>query len=72
MSRRAAQAIEDRKDRLPTLVKGTTHDIRVTEQGKEARVATGGMEPPGVAGPAVSDCAAPDEVVASVADGVDG
>ncbi len=32
---------------------------------------TGGMEPPGVAGPAISDCAAPDEVVASVADGVD-
>ena len=28
-------------------------------------------ESPGVAGPAVSDCAAPDEVVASVADGVD-
>ena len=29
------------------------------------------MELPGVTGPAVSDCAAPDEVVASVADGVD-
>lgn len=30
----------------------------------------GGIEPSGVAGPAISDCGAPDEVVASVADGV--
>jgi hypothetical protein len=35
------------------------------------RESPGGMESPGVAGPAVSDCSAPDEVVASVADGVD-
>jgi hypothetical protein len=35
------------------------------------RESPGGTELPGVAGPAVSDCAAPDEVVASVADEVD-
>ena len=29
------------------------------------------MEPSGVAGPATSDCGAPDEVVASVAEGVE-
>jgi hypothetical protein len=36
----------------------------------ETGTGPGDMDPPGVAGPAVSDCAPPDEVVASVADGV--
>lgn len=49
-----------------------TFSLRRNERKRESVIGTrpGGIESSGVAGPAASDCGAPDEVVASVAEGV--